>query len=213
MSIVLTSEKEQLRRQRMSETPKGQPHPHISGKKGTHLYSGTICCRRCASEFEASLSYGLRIKSFCPSCNEELNRIHRQRANEKRCQYERRSYTRLHGDEEAKKILSFQENVLRKLRVLCHYSEKEFNYEYCDGRILKTINYETPCCKECGYDDVRALSIDHVNEGGTVHRKEVGGIYSYLIKNNLPEGYQVLCMNCQWIKRVTNHELNKVLSR
>ena len=57
-------------------------------------------------------------------------------------------------------------------------------------------------CKQCGFSDIRALSIDHINGGGAIHRKTMKGtsFYSYLIKENYPEGYQVLCMNCQFIK-------------
>jgi len=62
------------------------------------------------------------------------------------------------------------------------------------------------CCVLCGFTDIRALSIDHINGGGHQHVKEIKktsgcSFYSWLIKNNYPEGYQVLCMNCQFIKR------------
>jgi serine/threonine protein phosphatase PrpC len=79
-------------------------------------------------------------------------------------------------------------------------------------------------CVKCGFSDIRSLSIDHINGNGNKHRAEVvrttakekgtvnggGGIrfYRWLIKNNLPEGYQTLCMNCQFIKRDENCELN-----
>lgn len=68
-------------------------------------------------------------------------------------------------------------------------------------------------CIRCGFDDIRALSIDHINGGGTKHREVTtkAGIafYLWLKKNNYPKGYQVLCMNCQWIKRATNGENRK----
>jgi hypothetical protein len=63
-----------------------------------------------------------------------------------------------------------------------------------------------PSCQRCGYFDLRALSIDHINGGGTKHRKEVRALYYWLIKNNFPEGFQVLCMNCQFIKRAERKE-------
>lgn len=52
-------------------------------------------------------------------------------------------------------------------------------------------------------------TIDHLNNDGGKHRKELFGkrgyagyhFYQWLIKNNFPSGYQVLCFNCQWIKR------------
>ncbi len=58
-------------------------------------------------------------------------------------------------------------------------------------------------CTHCGFDDEGALSIDHIGNNGAAHRKEIGRsrLYNWLIKNGLPEGFQTLCMNCQWIKR------------
>jgi hypothetical protein len=47
------------------------------------------------------------------------------------------------------------------------------------------------------------------NSGGD-HRKAVGrrgatyDIYAELKRNNFPEGYQILCRNCNWIKEVEN---------
>ncbi len=62
-------------------------------------------------------------------------------------------------------------------------------------------------CSHCGFNDIRALSIDRINGGGTRHLREIkGNLYSWLIENNYPNGYQVLCMNCQWIKRAQNNE-------
>ncbi len=59
-------------------------------------------------------------------------------------------------------------------------------------------------CAKCGFSDMKALSIDHINGGGNKHRKETGegiNFYRWLRRSNYPEGYQVLCMNCQFIKR------------
>lgn len=71
-----------------------------------------------------------------------------------------------------------------------------------------------PKCIMCGYDDIRALSIDHINGGGGEHRRELlryGKSFSYkwLIDNNFPDGYQILCMNCQFIKKLVNNETHK----
>lgn len=84
----------------------------------------------------------------------------------------------------------------RKIMVLTHYG-----------------NSDKPECVRCGFIDVRALSIDHINGGGTRERlanSELNGrgIYWYLVKEGYPSGYQTLCMNCQFIKRVENGESN-----
>ena len=66
-------------------------------------------------------------------------------------------------------------------------------------------------CIKCGFDDIKALSIDHINGRGEIDRKNInrrgGMLYFWLRKNNYPEGFQTLCMNCQFVKRITNKEV------
>jgi len=58
------------------------------------------------------------------------------------------------------------------------------------------------------FTDIESLSIDHINDAGNKHRKEVFGnkrysghaFYQWLRSHNYPKGFQVLCMNCQWKK-------------
>jgi hypothetical protein len=67
-------------------------------------------------------------------------------------------------------------------------------------------------CQRCGFDDIRALSIDHINGGGRKHTREMKlrsdgrALYEWIKEDNYPQGFQVLCMNCQWIKRDENLE-------
>lgn len=51
------------------------------------------------------------------------------------------------------------------------------------------------CCKISNYE---FLTIDHVNGGGHKHRREInhGHLEIWLIMNNFPDGFQVLCSNC-----------------
>ena len=45
-----------------------------------------------------------------------------------------------------------------------------------------------------------------MNNDGAKHRKEIGHggslMYSWLIKNNFPPGFQLLCMNCNFAKGI-----------
>ena len=65
-------------------------------------------------------------------------------------------------------------------------------------------------CVKCGFSDIRALSIDHIDGNGAQHRREInqmsGDFYGWLKRNSYPDGYQTLCMNCQFIKRFTDKE-------
>jgi hypothetical protein len=47
------------------------------------------------------------------------------------------------------------------------------------------------------------LAIDHVDNSGAKHKKEIGGaayFYRWLRNNGYPPGFQVLCFNCNWAK-------------
>lgn len=63
-------------------------------------------------------------------------------------------------------------------------------------------------CAHCGLTDRRCLQIDHVNGGGTRELREVGnqGICARIAKTQQTEGYQLLCANCNWIKRYERGE-------
>lgn len=65
------------------------------------------------------------------------------------------------------------------------------------------------CC-QCGFSDLRALQFDHVNGGGSQDRKtgNVSHIALDVIKHFEEETnkYQLLCANCNWIKRHVNNE-------
>ena len=62
-------------------------------------------------------------------------------------------------------------------------------------------------CVVCGFDDPRALQIDHVNGGGSQESIEFPSIaarYKLIRKN--PEKYQLLCANHNAIKVWENEE-------
>ena len=64
-------------------------------------------------------------------------------------------------------------------------------------------------CALCPETDINLLSIDHINGDGAKHRREMmdrsfGGnrLYRWLRKQGYPDGFQVLCMSCQYKKRM-----------
>jgi len=59
--------------------------------------------------------------------------------------------------------------------------------------------YGGPWCACCGVANMEFLSLDHIKGGGNQHRKKVGSrLYFYLKRDGFPEGYRVLCMNCNF---------------
>lgn len=66
---------------------------------------------------------------------------------------------------------------------------------------ITTLNAYGNACQCCGESTYEFLSIDHMNNDGSAHRKEVGNkICRWLRKNNYPEGFQILCHNCNQAK-------------
>ena len=57
-------------------------------------------------------------------------------------------------------------------------------------------------CAECGYDDERALQIDHILGEGNKDRQQYSSVARYYehILVNKGRGYQLLCANCNVIK-------------
>ena len=77
---------------------------------------------------------------------------------------------------------------------------------------LEIINLLGNKCRHCGFADMRALQIDHVNGGGSKQHGKLGRTsFYYLVRNELREGqfdnFQLLCANCNWIKRAENKEV------
>lgn len=59
-----------------------------------------------------------------------------------------------------------------------------------------------------GLLDMRALSLDHVNNNGSAERTELGirGTYRRAKAEYRPDEYQILCMNCNFIKRFVHFD-------
>ena len=76
-------------------------------------------------------------------------------------------------------------------------------------QLIKTavlMHYSNPIgstvCNNCGEQDIEVLCLDHVKGGGNKHRRIIGSAYyDWIIKTGYPEGYQVLCYNCNIRKR------------
>lgn len=92
----------------------------------------------------------------------------------------------------------------RKLR------EASWRYRrHIKQEVLKHYGNEKIACVRCGEESIECLTIDHIKAIGAKAHQESGlGVlfYLWLRRNNYPEGYQTLCMNCQWKKKATERE-------
>lgn len=61
-------------------------------------------------------------------------------------------------------------------------------------------------CACCGESELAFLAIDHVDDGGNTHRRDVvrskssPNFVAWLRRNGFPAGFQILCFNCNQAK-------------
>jgi hypothetical protein len=101
-----------------------------------------------------------------------------------------------HLSSEQERYLTYRKSTAhlrlqRKKQVLTHYG---------GGKLA---------CVWCGFDDIRALSLDHI-AGKKSHKGGGESLYRRLIEEGLPPGYQTLCLNCRYIKLYMRHEIRDV---
>lgn len=73
------------------------------------------------------------------------------------------------------------------------------NKAYAQARRRLVLAHYGGKCECCGEARLEFLCIDHINGGGRKHREKVGGgnaFYNWLIREGYPEGFRVLCHNC-----------------
>lgn len=87
-----------------------------------------------------------------------------------------------------------------------HYNKKRTQNER-DLRI-SAIKILGGCCSRCGFDDYRALQLDHVQGDGVGERSNRKKINRAIVRGWIETSgkYQILCANCNWIKRFENNE-------
>lgn len=105
---------------------------------------------------------------------------------------------------------------IRNVRERFRYANRTQTQKWRDAAVQRInkdiIKYEvmshysngTLSCLHCGIDVYPLLTIDHINNDGAKHRKQlrVSGqnMYTWLKAQKYPEGYQVLCQNCNYFK-------------
>jgi len=115
---------------------------------------------------------------------------------------QRRKYAKEHRKQARTREKKYRETH----RELCRKSSIE-SYQRLRRKTLKKLGNK---CVRCGFSDSRALQIDHVNGEGAKEREEL--CCSPYLKKVLADtegNYQLLCANCNMIKREENGEYRK----
>lgn len=89
----------------------------------------------------------------------------------------------------------------------CNNASKKRYYD--KGKLLVFEHYGNQCAC-CGEGMLEFLSVDHTNNNGSEelwpNGNRITGVHLYrrLITAGFPMGYQLLCMNCNFGKRMNN---------
>lgn len=96
------------------------------------------------------------------------------------------------------RYLRERKNILIKTKENSKLKKQAVIGFYSDG------TFECVCCGLA--DHIDFYSIDHINDGGNQHKKKEGftSLYDWLIRNNMPKGFQVYCHNCNMAKKINN---------
>lgn len=84
--------------------------------------------------------------------------------------------------------------------------QRQARLDYYRRRRAACIAFLGGKCGWCGFSDSRALQIDHVAGGGVKEAKAIGphGVMRKVLQGD--PAYQLLCANCNQIKKVERDE-------
>jgi len=95
---------------------------------------------------------------------------------------------------------------LNEINLKSRWKNIEKNRDYARRKHLddkmKVLKYYSitnpPSCECCGESHIEFLTIDHIYGDGNKHKEEIKrrNFHPWLIKNNFPPGFRVLCFNC-----------------
>lgn len=91
-----------------------------------------------------------------------------------------------------------KENKNRR-RTITNYAARRRRY-----KVIEHYSNGTMQCACCGESIYEFLTIDHIDNNGSQHRKEIGrsDITSWIFENDFPPGFQILCWNCNCAKGI-----------
>jgi hypothetical protein len=81
-------------------------------------------------------------------------------------------------------------------------------YQKARKEIFELYNNE---CSNCHHKDIRVLQLDHKNRdkyGSRLNNRRIGlNLCRSILNGTYPkEDFQLLCANCNWLKRLVNNE-------
>ena len=131
--------------------------------------------------------------SRCLECRKEYYREYRKKNADKIKTYRNQYMSTTYKNKKADYDKEYRDRNKEKIR--------KRSVQYNQRIRLDAISRYGGICSCCGESELGFLSIDHIEGGGNKHRKTFKtSIYRWLKKNNYPDGFQILCHNCNMAK-------------
>lgn len=159
-------------------------------------------CRTCglekpAEKFECISPTKGWYRRQCTDCRVAVNRARDEESKSAIRDYNREYYRQNKERLDAQRAAWIASNPEKRRKTALSYY-----YRLQHEAIMQYGGYR---CVWCGIDEPFVLAIDHVRNDGNAHRKLIGAVgghkfYKWLKDNGYPDGFQVLCMNCNHSK-------------
>jgi hypothetical protein len=162
-----------------------------------------VACKGCGKEFDASE----RGRTWrCHECTLEYQRAQASKDKERHREYSRKYRANL-GQEYRDRLIVRRKELISGMNAeqLAAFRLKEAEKSARLNAVLKLQVFEAYGgfkCACCGETEPLFLSIDHIDNNGSemrrngIHGRSGTQFYQWLRKNGFPDGFQVLCMNC-----------------
>ena len=134
----------------------------------------------------------------------------------KKKEYSSKPEVKAKKKEYGKEYNSKSENIIRRI-IINNKIRIDVKTEVFSYYSKKISNSDIPICACCLYDDLRALTLDHIKGRMNVspEEKQLHGVplYKFVKAKGLPDEYQILCFNCNTMKGIKPqcpHQLDKM---
>ena len=114
-----------------------------------------------------------------------------------------------HKEQHNRRVMDWQKRNKDKVKIIKkRYCSKPENRErvrryarkrFQTLRLKALIHYSTnpPQCACCSEQHIEFLALDHIKGKGTQHRNQIkDNMWNWVTRNKYPEGFRVLCHNC-----------------
>lgn len=108
-----------------------------------------------------------------------------------------------HTKEELELFIKSKTSVFGRANTCKECANKYSRKKRAEIRLLVLTHYggDPPKCACCAQSHIEFLTMDHINGGGRkhwdkIHKQGYTSLTDWLYRNNFPDGFRVLCWNC-----------------